>query len=198
MSEDLAGYNGPGSDTKLQSNSRKDEAANEAKEQGRLTVNPRTLLLTLAAAFTAVGLYGLLTGNFLALPYLLLALLSFALASLVSIFSGGRPSRRTAVEGSRDVQELAATGRKIEAIKLHRQQTGVGLAEAKTYVDSLSSGMPVEPQGVYALPLPAELEEDVRTIVTFGNKLEAIKRVRELTGVGLKEAKVYVEGLARR
>lgn len=162
-------------------------------------MNPRTLLFTLAAAFTAVGLYGLLTGNFLAFPYLLLALLSFALANLVSIFSGGgHPSRRTAVQGSRDVRGLAAAGRKIEAIKLHRQQTGVGLAEAKTYVDALSSGVPVAPQGIYALPLPAELEEDVRTIVTFGNKLEAIKRVRELTGVGLKEAKVYVEGLTRR
>jgi ribosomal protein L7/L12 len=36
-----------------------------------------------------------------------------------------------------EVKQLAMNGRKIEAIKLYRQQTGCGLAEAKTYVDSL-------------------------------------------------------------
>ena len=33
--------------------------------------------------------------------------------------------------------ELMKTGRKIEAIKLYREQTGVGLKEAKDYVESL-------------------------------------------------------------
>lgn len=43
-------------------------------------------------------------------------------------------------EGSNDVAEvrqLASNGRKIEAIKLYREQTGCGLAEAKAFVDSL-------------------------------------------------------------
>ena len=35
------------------------------------------------------------------------------------------------------VAELAAAGKKIEAIKLHREKTGVGLKEAKDYVESL-------------------------------------------------------------
>jgi ribosomal protein L7/L12 len=36
-----------------------------------------------------------------------------------------------------EVRQLAANGRKIEAIKLYRQQTGCGLAEAKAFVDAL-------------------------------------------------------------
>jgi len=36
-----------------------------------------------------------------------------------------------------EVAKLAAAGKKIEAIKLHREITGVGLKEAKDYVESL-------------------------------------------------------------
>jgi ribosomal protein L7/L12 len=42
---------------------------------------------------------------------------------------------------SEEVRRLARDGRKIEAIKLHREQTGVGLAEAKADIDAyLESG----------------------------------------------------------
>jgi ribosomal protein L7/L12 len=39
--------------------------------------------------------------------------------------------------GFPDVVQLARSGNKIEAIKLFRQYTNVGLKEAKAYVDSL-------------------------------------------------------------
>jgi ribosomal protein L7/L12 len=40
---------------------------------------------------------------------------------------------------SEEVQQLARDpARKIEAIKLHREQTGLGLAEAKSDIESLS------------------------------------------------------------
>jgi len=54
-----------------------------------------------------------------------------------------------------EVTSLVAAGRKIEAIKLVRQQTGYGLAQAKTYVEALEAGrdprqtppvMPPEPR----------------------------------------------------
>jgi len=35
------------------------------------------------------------------------------------------------------IMELMKSGRKIEAIKLYREQTGVGLKEAKDYVEGL-------------------------------------------------------------
>ncbi|MFN7020177.1 MAG: hypothetical protein ACK4WH_02460 [Phycisphaerales bacterium] len=36
-----------------------------------------------------------------------------------------------------DIRELARSGRKIEAIKLYRERTGAGLAEAKAAVDAM-------------------------------------------------------------
>lgn len=36
-----------------------------------------------------------------------------------------------------EIMELMKTGQKIQAIKLYREQTGVGLKEAKDYVESL-------------------------------------------------------------
>ena len=36
-----------------------------------------------------------------------------------------------------EIAELLKAGRKIEAIKLHRERTGAGLAEAKRYVEEL-------------------------------------------------------------
>lgn len=41
--------------------------------------------------------------------------------------------------------------------------------------------------------LPAEAQYELRTLVDEGRTIEAIKRVRELTGLGLKEAKDYVD-----
>lgn len=43
-------------------------------------------------------------------------------------------------EISDDVRTLAAAGQTMEAIQLHRQQTGAGLAEAKSAVEALQQG----------------------------------------------------------
>ncbi|HEY7355295.1 MAG TPA: 50S ribosomal protein L7/L12 [Ktedonobacterales bacterium] len=39
------------------------------------------------------------------------------------------------------LQQLIMQGKKIEAIKIYRQQTGLGLKEAKDYVDALEHQM---------------------------------------------------------
>ncbi len=43
----------------------------------------------------------------------------------------------------------------------------------------------------------ANLDAELQALVAAGRKIEAIKRYRELTGVGLKEAKDAVEALMR-
>lgn len=43
------------------------------------------------------------------------------------------------------VRELLAGGRKIEAIKMYREATGVGLKEAKDAVDAIEQVMPPAP-----------------------------------------------------
>jgi ribosomal protein L7/L12 len=106
--------------------------------------------------------------------------------------------------------------RKIEAIKLLRERRDLPLAEAKAYIDRLwdaiasgqltgvqifdavqqllhqiqSGPRQVAPAALDAAP-PADWG---RELARFGsNKIEAIKYVRERTGLGLKEAKELVE-----
>lgn len=92
-----------------------------------------------------------------------------------------------------DLKSLLADGQKIEAVKLYRERTGAGLAEAKEAVEALGRGD--------ALPqtqTPAsDVESEVLPLLEGGKKIQAIKLYRERTGVGLKEAKDAVEAIAR-
>ena len=46
-----------------------------------------------------------------------------------------------------------------------------------------------------AVVISGDLADEVRTLLTRGDKIEAIRRVRERSGLGLKESKDFVEGL---
>ena len=96
-----------------------------------------------------------------------------------------------------EVAALLARGNKIEAIKRVRALTGLGLKEAKDYVESIPAGPPLPPLPSAELTQPAASDTlaEVQSLAARGQKLEAIKRYRELTGVGLKEAKDYVDRL---
>ena len=85
-------------------------------------------------------------------------------------------------------------GQKIEAIKLFRERMGAGLKESKDAVEAIQRGEapPASSSGDRAF------EDEVATLLEQGQKIEAIKRYRERTGVGLKEAKDAVERMAER
>jgi ribosomal protein L7/L12/DNA-directed RNA polymerase subunit RPC12/RpoP len=111
---------------------------------------------------------------------------------------GGSPEPTTMNTGPdpaviQEITRIARSGKKIEAIKLYRQLTEVGLKEAKDAVEALAEGRPVEIHPVRAMPTTAG--EDVSDLIRRGKKIEAIKRYREQTGVGLKEAKDAVEAM---
>lgn len=99
----------------------------------------------------------------------------------------------TAPDPYAEVRASLAQGMKIQAIKLYREITGVGLKEAKEAVEAMQS------QPVSAQPSLKHLSEPdlepVRTLMVLGKKIDAIKLYRELTGVGLKEAKDAVEAM---
>lgn len=86
-------------------------------------------------------------------------------------------------------------GNLIEAFKLMRTESGLGLREAKQALDAYrrskqpSAAPPEFPQVLPGGPLPPSVVEALQR----GNKIEAIRRLREQTGLGLKEAKDVVE-----
>jgi large subunit ribosomal protein L7/L12 len=92
------------------------------------------------------------------------------------------------------LRSLLAEGRKIEAIKVYREATGAGLAEAKDAVEALEAGQKLPSSAVF----DQESEKDIVALLEQGQKIEAIRIYREKTGAGLKEAKDAVEALAAK
>ena len=100
--------------------------------------------------------------------------------------------------GDAEVRALLAGGNKIAAIKRVRELTGMGLKDAKDYVEALPPGaIQTVSDTPRTMSGDAAADPEVRALLAGGNKIAAIKRVRELTGMGLKEAKDYVEALER-
>ena len=90
-----------------------------------------------------------------------------------------------------DIKAEIASGNMITAIKLYREATGTGLAEAKQAVELIATGKP-PPSG--ATPSPsADAMQEVSALITAGRKIEAIKVYRNAAGVDLKDAKDAVD-----
>ena len=84
-------------------------------------------------------------------------------------------------------------GNKIAAIKLCREATGMGLAEAKEWVEKLEAS----PDAPLSPGPEAGALSPVADLLFAGRKIDAIKLYREQVkpGAGLKEAKEAVEQL---
>lgn len=95
----------------------------------------------------------------------------------------------------RQIRALLDQGQMIEAIKLYRQATGLGLAEAKRAIEGLEQGnkLSIPPR-----KSTGDFETTVLDLLHQGKKIEAIKLYREKTGLGLKESKDAVDELAAR
>lgn len=92
------------------------------------------------------------------------------------------------------IKELVAKGQKVTAVKLYREMTSVGLAEAKDAVEAIAQGVPVN------IPAPAQvgeldsfLENRIKRLLSERKKIEAVKVYRETYNCGLKEAKDAVD-----
>jgi ribosomal protein L7/L12 len=93
-----------------------------------------------------------------------------------------------------DVLEALKQGQTVEAIKRLRSATGLGLKEAKEAIDRHLAGEP--PRRRPSIAEMAALPFAVAAALRKGDKLEAIRLMREKGGLGLKEAKDAVEAHA--
>jgi ribosomal protein L7/L12 len=102
------------------------------------------------------------------------------------------------------VRETMRAGSKIEAVKLYREFTGAGLADAKEAVEMIDEGIALEalhsrfsPAASTSTPIPATINPErvnwIKEALFKGNKIEAIKLYRDGTNLGLKESKEAVE-----
>ncbi len=95
-----------------------------------------------------------------------------------------------------DVREALAQRNAIEAVKRLRAATGMGLKDALAVVQAHLEGR-APPPGLQARlnPVPASVPPVVLAALHQGQKIEAIRLLREHTGLGLKDAKDVVEAL---
>ena len=102
-----------------------------------------------------------------------------------------------------EVRALTVSGQKIQAIKLLREQSpGLSLVTAKAMVDRIEAaanrprakGVPGD-NVPSASPKPLDVELEVRGLKAQGEQIAAIKLIREHTGLGLQDAKDYVDSL---
>lgn len=106
-----------------------------------------------------------------------------------------------------DVRVLMEAGRKIDAVRRVREVTRWGLKEAKAYVESLqvltgqasylseTSYARASRSSMIQGNIPEEALGEVQDLLARHEKIAAIKRVREVTNWGLKEAKDYVDAM---
>lgn len=96
------------------------------------------------------------------------------------------------------VAEALKRGDKIEAIKRLRGITGLGLKEAKDWIESYERGgeplpNPFDGPSEGDRNAPIKLSEEAIQALQRGDLVRAIKDIRQSTGVGLAEAKAIAE-----
>ena len=79
-------------------------------------------------------------------------------------------------------------GRKLEAIKLLREETGNRIKGSKRYRRKIRGK-----EQISADPMKMNMPQEALNKLSEGNKIEAIKIIREHNGSGLKESKEFAE-----
>jgi ribosomal protein L7/L12 len=97
------------------------------------------------------------------------------------------------------VFDLIGRQRKLEAIKLYKDETGAGLWEAKEAVEAIERGQSPGEVSPHTKPFgDAALESEIVSLLRQQASLKAIRRYRESTGGSLRDAKIAVDAIARR
>jgi ribosomal protein L7/L12 len=105
-------------------------------------------------------------------------------------------------EQSEQICREILAGNKIQAIKLHREATGVGLAEAKQSIEYLTARLseqappstPTPASSPRMEPTPEQLDQ-IKAALREGNKIEAVKLHRQFTAGSLFESKQAIDAL---
>ncbi len=104
--------------------------------------------------------------------------------------SGEEGGEMVALDGP-DVTALLQAGRKLDAIRVYREQTGASLKDATDMIKALERKLDIADQ--------SELEhgQDVETLLRAGRKIDAIRVYREQHEVSLREANDAVNALEK-
>lgn len=100
----------------------------------------------------------------------------------------------TTTDFEQEVRSLLDQGKKIEAVKVYKDQTGSSLKDSKDAVEALQRGASLPSQADPG----ADLDAEVLRLMGQGEKIKAVKLYREQSGATLYDSKQAVERLAER
>jgi ribosomal protein L7/L12 len=107
-----------------------------------------------------------------------------------------RRSRRSALPAPLvEIEQLLKAGKRAEALRRYREQTGASPTEARHALEALDMGLPGEALAASFTVPQAALEHEVRHLLRAGRKISAIRLYQERTGTSLREARQAVEAL---
>lgn len=96
------------------------------------------------------------------------------------------------VEVDEQLAQLISNGEKIAAIKLLREHTGMGLAEAKAAVEHATAGGRA-PVATAVAAGDDGIPDEVRALVERGERIAAIRLLRERQGIDLMDSKQRID-----
>lgn len=101
------------------------------------------------------------------------------------------------------VAQLVSQGKKLEAMKVYREVSGVSLAEAKAAVEAIADAAAggissAASQEAAAGPIDDAFEAELVALLRGGQWITAIKLYGERTGSQLRESKAFIDALAVR
>ncbi|WP_338462671.1 hypothetical protein VZH09_04635 [Synechococcus elongatus IITB7] len=96
------------------------------------------------------------------------------------------------------VRDLVLKNRKIEAIKLVRNETGMGLQESRELIEKIVLGSPTQDKNLTIHEESSDWAQELHDLVDQKKLIEAIKLVRQELNLSLKDAKEYVEEIQRQ
>jgi ribosomal protein L7/L12 len=147
--------------------------------------------------------YILIAALIVILPIILTKMLSAGSRDAKKVLGAEAPSLPAATPGAavpvpQEAKRPLAQGRKMQRFKSVPVKTGSALEAAKDTVDTIvtKKGPVLRSAGLTATIRHAqEVSEEVQRLVAKGQKIEAIKLLREKSGLGLREAKDLVDRL---
>jgi ribosomal protein L7/L12 len=94
------------------------------------------------------------------------------------------------------IKMLLHEHRRTEAVRLYMEQTGASLSEANHAVDQIQAARHTPTLNTTTGPAAVDIDA-IQALTKGGKKIDAIKLLRQQTGLGLKEAKDAVEAIER-
>jgi ribosomal protein L7/L12/sugar lactone lactonase YvrE len=125
--------------------------------------------------------------------------------SSADLTSGQKPILQAALKEKLDfVLEAARVGNKLVAVRALRDSFPLSLKQATDLVDAIQRGGQVDltllqslsPTSSQPVSLDPIIMQQITNLVQSGDKINAIKLFRQATGVGLKQAKDAIDGMA--